>query len=71
MYICVCKGIKESDVRSLGRQGITCPKLLASTLGIDNKDSCCGRCIKNVSNLVEIARNEHSQSQFSVEAQPS
>ncbi|GJL52893.1 MAG: hypothetical protein NPIRA02_00250 [Nitrospirales bacterium] len=68
MYICVCKGIKELDVRTLGREGITCPKLLASTLGIDDKNSCCGRCIKNVSNFVEIAFDEHSRSKFSVKA---
>ncbi len=68
MYICVCKGIKESDVRSLGREGITCPKLLASTLGINDKDSCCGRCLKNVSNFVTIAIDERARSQSSVEA---
>ena len=68
MYICVCKGIKESHVRNLGREGITCPKLLASTLGINEKDSCCGRCLKNVSDIVDIALNEHSNSGFSVEA---
>ena len=68
MYICVCKGIKESDVRNLGREGMTCPKLLASTLGINDKDSCCGRCRKNVSSFVEIARDEYARSKFSVEA---
>jgi len=68
MYICVCKGIKESDVRTLGREGITCPKLLASTLGIDDKNSCCGRCIKNVSNYAAIAIDEHSRTKLSVEA---
>ncbi|MGB0909903.1 MAG: hypothetical protein ACPGYT_06030 [Nitrospirales bacterium] len=68
MYICVCKGIKESDVRTLGREGITCPKQLASTLGINNKDSCCGRCIKNVSDFVDIALDEHSRSKSSVKA---
>lgn len=64
MYICVCKGIKESDVRDLGREGITCPKLLASTLGINDKGSCCGRCRKNISSFVEIAREEHARSSY-------
>ena len=61
MYVCVCKGIKESDVRELGRAGITCPRTLASSLGIDDKDNCCGRCIKNVCNLVAIASAEPSR----------
>jgi len=68
MFICVCKGIKESDVRTLGRAGVTCPRQLASTLGIDDKNSCCGRCIKNVSNFVAIAIDERSRTNLSVKA---
>ena len=55
MYICVCKGIKESDVESLGRAGMTCPNKLAATLGLDDDDNCCGRCLNNISDLVTIA----------------
>lgn len=58
MYICICKGIKESDVRELGQAAITCPKKLAETLGLDDKKNCCGRCIKNISKFVEIAVEE-------------
>ena len=68
MFVCVCKGIRESDVRQLGRAGITCPKTLASSLGIDEKDNCCGRCLKNVSELVNIAAGEHSRPSFPVGA---
>ena len=59
MYICVCKGIKESDVEDLGRAGITCPKKLAASLGIDDDDDNCGRCLDNMSDLVTIASREH------------
>lgn len=58
MYICICKGIKESDVRELGQAAITCPKQLVETLGLDDKKNCCGRCIKNISKFVEIAVEE-------------
>ncbi len=58
MYICICKGIKESDVRELGQAGITCPKKLAETLRLDDKKNCCGRCIKKISKFVEIAVEE-------------
>ncbi|MCA9499347.1 MAG: hypothetical protein KC588_09150 [Nitrospira sp.] len=58
MYICICKGIKESDVRELGQEAIVCPKKLAETLGLDDKKNCCGRCIKNISKFVEIAVEE-------------
>ena len=60
MYICVCKGITESDVEDLGRAGITCPKQLAAALGIDDDDTC-GRCFDNISDLVTIASIEHAR----------
>lgn len=59
MYVCICKGIRESDVHELGRSGITCPKAIASSLGIDDKDNCCGRCLKKVCNFVKIAAEAH------------
>jgi len=58
MYICICKGIKESDVRELGQAGITCPKKLADSLGLNDKQNCCGRCIKNISKFVDLAKEE-------------
>ena len=61
MYICVCKGIRESDVEDLGRAGVTCPKKLAAALGIDDEDDCCGRCLDNISDLVTIASIEHAR----------
>lgn len=67
MYICVCKGIKESDVESLGYAGVTCPQKLAATLGIDDEDNCCGRCINNIADLVTIASREHERRRTSVQ----
>lgn len=60
MYICICKGIKESDVRELGRAEVTCPKKLADSLGLNDKQNCCGRCIKNISKFVALAEEEAS-----------
>ncbi len=59
MFVCICKGIRECDVRELGRCGITSPKAIASSLGIDDKDNCCGRCLNNVSDFVKIAVEAH------------
>ncbi len=63
MYICICKGIKESDVRNLGREGITCPKKLANSLELNDKKNCCGRCIKNICRFVDLAKEEYSSQQ--------
>ena len=59
MYLCPCKGIKESDVEKLGRAGVTCPEQLAAVLGIDDGDTCCGRCLNNLADIVTIASQEH------------
>jgi bacterioferritin-associated ferredoxin len=58
MYVCICKGIKESDVRELGQAAITCPKKLADSLGLNDKKHCCGRCVKNISKFVALAVEE-------------
>jgi bacterioferritin-associated ferredoxin len=55
VYICLCKGITDSRVRSLGRAGIVSPDALTAELGID-RDDCCGRCVAGVSKLVTIAQ---------------
>ena len=60
MYICICKGIKESDVRDLARAGITCPKKLTRSLELNDKENCCGRCIKNICRFVDLAKEEYS-----------
>lgn len=64
MYICICKGIKESDVRELGQALITCPKVIADTLGLNDKKNCCGRCIKNISKFVALAEEESTYPKF-------
>lgn len=66
MYICICKGIKESDVKKLGAAGITCPKKLASALELDDRKNCCGRCIKNIGKFVELATAESSKNSSSL-----
>ena len=57
MYICLCKGIRESDVRDLGRAGVLCPESLTAALGMDQED-CCGRCARNIEELVALAAGE-------------
>ncbi len=60
MFICICKGIRESDVRKLGQAGVTCPIKLADALELNDKRQCCGRCIKKISKFVELATEETS-----------
>lgn len=58
MYVCLCKGITESDVREAGRAGLVMPCQLKERFGL--KDSgCCGRCSKNIQEFVELATSQH------------
>ncbi len=58
MYLCLCKGITESDVREAGRAGIVMPCQLKAKFGL-KEAGCCGRCSKNIRGFVEIAASEH------------
>ncbi|WKZ32971.1 MAG: hypothetical protein QY316_00765 [Thermodesulfobacteriota bacterium] len=53
MYICLCKGITTSAVRSVCRPDMSADEL-ASCLGID-KDGCCGKCVRNIQSIAELA----------------
>ena len=58
MYLCLCKGITESDVREAGRAGIVMACQLKAQFGL-KEAGCCGRCSKNIHEFVEIATSEH------------
>jgi bacterioferritin-associated ferredoxin len=54
MYVCLCKGLTESDVHGAGRAGIVAPEALLAYLRLDD-DSCCGRCARELDRFVELA----------------
>lgn len=54
MYLCLCKGITESDVREAGRAGCATASQLKATFGLTDED-CCGRCAKRIDDFVELA----------------
>jgi bacterioferritin-associated ferredoxin len=54
VFLCLCKGITDSDVRVAGQEGIVMPGQLKAKFGL--KDAgCCGRCSKNIHEFVQIA----------------
>ena len=58
MYLCLCKGITESDVREAGRAGIIMSGQLKAKFGLKG-EGCCGRCSKKIHEFVHIATNAH------------
>ena len=58
MYLCLCKGITDSDVRDAARAGIVMPCQIKARFGL--KDAgCCGRCSKNIQAFCQLAASEH------------
>lgn len=58
MYLCLCKGITESDVREAGLAGIVMPGQIKAKFGL-KESGCCGRCSKNIHEFVQIAASAH------------
>lgn len=63
MYACICRGVSEADVRRAGRIGITAPDDLICVLGLDD-ERCCGRCVAQIGEFVELAREGFAQASF-------
>jgi bacterioferritin-associated ferredoxin len=57
MYVCLCKGLTESDVLRIAQSdtmtGPVEPDTLKAVLGFDD-DECCGRCARNIHELVAL-----------------
>ena len=60
MYVCLCKGLTESDVLdAAARTEKICPETLKTCFGLED-DDCCGRCAENIDQLVAIANSTSS-----------
>lgn len=55
MYLCVCRGITEADVRRAGYAGVVEPDDLIALFQLD-APSCCGRCEREIDQFVALAR---------------
>lgn len=53
MYVCLCKGITESDLRRAAAAGEATPDTLITVLGLED-EGCCGRCIENIEDLAAL-----------------
>lgn len=54
MYVCLCQGISEAEVRRAGHAGVTAPEDLATLFGLD-APSCCGRCLRRIARFAALA----------------
>ena len=63
MYVCVCNGVKDSQVREVGSRGVVDAEALVKAFHLDDPESC-GRCFANVAAFQALARGELEPSQF-------
>jgi bacterioferritin-associated ferredoxin len=57
MYLCLCKSVKEADVKQLARAGMTAPEALIAALGLLDAE-CCGRCADDMEDFILVAVTE-------------
>lgn len=50
MYICICNGHKERDIREAAAAGLRCPREVYAQLG---KPPRCGRCLELAAQVIE------------------
>lgn len=60
MYLCVCKGVKESDLRHLADHGAVTAADLIVMLGLDD-EACCGLCLLRLDEFEDIVRRERQR----------
>lgn len=55
MYICICNGVTEGQVRQCAAEGACCLEQLAGCLGVG---AGCGRCRGAAAEILEDVRKE-------------
>jgi bacterioferritin-associated ferredoxin len=54
MYVCLCHGIKEAEVRDAGSRGVVTEEELADMFDWYNPETC-GRCLKSMPEITALA----------------
>jgi bacterioferritin-associated ferredoxin len=50
MFVCICNGHRDSEIRSAAQSGLTCARKIYRHLG---KPAKCGRCLEFATQLVD------------------
>ncbi len=60
MYLCLCKSVKESDIRHLAHGGVSTGAQIVAWFGLDDEEAC-GTCLLRLDELEEILRREQER----------
>lgn len=50
MYVCMCNGYRDAEIRELARSGIRCARTAYRTLGGEPR---CGKCLTVAQDLID------------------
>lgn len=53
MYVCLCNGFRDSEIRAAARAGSGSPHAAYAALG---GGVCCGRCVELAQDVIDEAR---------------
>ncbi|CAG7857660.1 hypothetical protein MCAMS1_02566 [biofilm metagenome] len=65
MYVCVCKAVTDSQIKSAINEGLSSRRDLFKCLGVGGD---CGKCTPHVKELLN--NHEHTCNQFLMQNQP-
>jgi bacterioferritin-associated ferredoxin len=54
MYICICNGHRERDIRQAAESGLRCAREIYAHLG---KPARCGRCLDSAAEVIASVHN--------------
>jgi bacterioferritin-associated ferredoxin len=50
MYVCLCNGYRDAEIREVAESGLRCVKEVYLTLG---NGPCCGSCLDHAQDIVD------------------
>ena len=53
MYVCICNGYRDAELRQLAHEGVSCAVEAYCSLG---NGPCCGRCLDSAQQIIDEAR---------------
>lgn len=64
MYVCICNGHAERDIREAAASGLRCPREVYAFLG---KPPRCGRCLSLAAELIDAVHDDAGPGEPAVE----
>lgn len=58
MYVCICNGHRDHEIRAAAESGLRCPRTIYAQLG---KPARCGRCLDLAAELIEEVHRSRPQ----------